>query len=353
MFNVFKNLRTILGVVISLLLIIASVPFQKNIENMKGEFDIIRKSLFLSSSALKKMSLGYNLVIADIYWIRALQYFSGTDYYLDKPEELFKYFDIITDLDPKFVNAYRFGGTFLAEPPDLGLGEIELGIKLLDKGRINNPENFRLVLDEAFIYYIYANNFMRASELFEEASEKESLSEMRKASLKGMAALALSKTGNLELSKKIWTYIYKTSSIEGRKEHALSNLKEIETMEHENRLTGALRSYYDDKKSLPNKIEGLVDSGYIKNVPEDPFGGKFLIQFDSKKVVSSKLAMKKHKFGIGLLNSRSKKFKKHYNRYAKDLNELKEFVNKSPFNKYPENPYGREFVYNSKTGQVK
>jgi hypothetical protein len=342
-----------IGLAVVVLLIVVSIPIQLKIESIRGDENIITKSLYINSSTLKRLSLGYEELIADIYWIRALQYFSNTKSINMVPSELYKYFDMITDLDPKFVNAYRYGGTFLAEPPDLGLGEIELGVKLLDKGRLNNPENFRLVLDEAFIYYIYTNNFKRASELFEEASEKESLSEMRKASLKGMAALALSKTGNLELSKKIWTYIYKTSSIEGRKEHALSNLKEIETMEHENRLTGALRSYYDDKKSLPNKIEGLVDSGYIKNVPEDPFGGKFLIQFDSKKVVSSKLAMKKHKFGIGLLNSRSKKFKKHYNRYAKDLNELKEFVNKSPFNKYPENPYGREFVYNSKTGQVK
>jgi len=342
-----------IGLAVVVLLIVVSIPIQLKIESIREDENIITKSLYINSSTLKRLSLGYEELIADIYWIRALQYFSNTKSINMDPSELYKYFDIITDLDPKFVNAYRYGGTFLAEPPDLGLGEIELGIRLLDKGRLNNPENFRLVLDEAFIYYIYTNNFKRASELFEEASEKESLSEIRKASLKGMAALALSKTGNLELSKKIWTYIYKTSSIEGRKEHALSNLKEIETMEHENRLTGALRSYYDDKKSLPNKIEGLVDSGYIKNVPEDPFGGKFLIQFDSKKVVSSKLAMKKHKFGIGLLNSRSKKFKKHYNRYAKDLNELKEFVNKSHFNKYPENPYGREFVYNSKTGQVK
>jgi hypothetical protein len=353
MFNAFRKYSTTFGVFISVLLVIASVPFQLRIENIRGEFDIIRKSLFLSSSTLKKMSLGYNLLVADIYWIRALQYFSATDYYLDKPEELFNYFDIITDLDPKFVNAYRFGGTFLAEPPDLGLGEIELGVRLLDKGRLNNPKNFRLVLDEAFIYYIYTNNFKRASELFEEASEKQSLSELRKASIKGMAALALTKSGNLELSKKIWTYIYKTSSVEGRKEHALSNLKEIETTEYENELTRALRSYYDDNKRLPNEIEALVERGYISKVPEDPYGGNFIIQYDSKKVVSNKLAKKQYEYAIRFLNSRSKKFNNFYGRYAKDLDELKAFVNKSPFNKFPENPYGRAFVYDSLTGRVK
>ena len=73
---------------------------------------------------------------------------------------------------------------------------------MFDKGRRNNPENHRIVLDEAFIYFIYTKDYEKASELFNEASEIVS-SENRKSSLKGMAALALSKAGNIELSKKI------------------------------------------------------------------------------------------------------------------------------------------------------
>lgn len=342
-----------IGLAVVVLLIVVSIPIQLKIESIRGDENIITKSLYINSSTLKRLSLGYEELIADIYWIRALHYFSNTKSINMDPSELYKYFDILTDLDPKFFNAYRFGGSFLAEPPDLGLGEIELGIRLLDKGRIKNPQNFRIVLDEAFIYYIYTNNFRRAAELFQEASEKESLSEFRSASIKGMAALAFSKSGNPELSKKIWTYIYKTTSRERRKKHALSNLKEIETIEYENKLTEALKSYYRDKKSLPNRIERLVDSGYIGNIPEDPYGGKFLIQYDSRKIVSNKLAKKKYDYAVRLLNSRSLRFKKYYNRYAKNLDELKVFVNKSPFNKFPENPYGREFQYNPQTGNVK
>ncbi|HSG30010.1 MAG TPA: hypothetical protein VLB82_00525 [Thermodesulfobacteriota bacterium] len=346
-----KNLTTI-GVLLSLLLLIASVPVQKKIEEIRGDYSIISGSLLLSSKTLKKLSLGYNLLIADIYWIRALQYFSDKKFDVNKPQELFKYFDIMTDLDPKFVNAYRFGGTFLAEPPELGLGEVELGVKLLDKGRINNPENFRLVLDEAFIYYLYTDNYKRASELFEEASEKPALSELRRASMKGMAALALSKTGNLELSKKIWKYIYTTSTIEARKNHALKNLKKVETKEIENVLTGALGKYYQDNNKLPENIDALVVSGYIKTVPSDPSGGEFIIVSDTRTIVSTTLSENEYKYAISLLNARSKKFNRIYGRNAENLSELKRFVDNSPINKYPENPYGREFVYDPATGIV-
>src|SRR3972149_6454307 len=106
-------------------LIAISVPFQKGIDNIRGKFRSIEETLYFSSSALKRLSLGYKELLADIYWMRALQYFGGGRFKEKNPEMLYHYFDILTDLDPKFVNAYRFGGTFLAEPPPLGLGDIE------------------------------------------------------------------------------------------------------------------------------------------------------------------------------------------------------------------------------------
>lgn len=353
MYSFAKKHFTLLGIVCSLSLILISVPLQQNIEAIKGKFDIIRKSLYLSSSTLNKISLGYNLLVADIYWIRALQYFSATDYYDEKPMETYRYFDIITDLDPQFVNAYRYGGTFLAEPPEMGLGEIELGVKLLEKGRINNPENFRIALDEAFIYYIYTDNYIKASELFEIASEVDTLSEKRSASIKGMAALALTKSGNLELSKKIWTYIYKTSTLEDRKQYALTNLNEVKTMEHQELLTQSLQDYKSRYNEIPEDLTVLVEKGYLRKIPDDPSGGRFVIINDTITVVSSKLAEKKYSYAVKLLNTRINKYRNLYGKYPSDLSELKEFVNQSPINKYPENPYGREFEYNPETGEIK
>ena len=204
--------KPLIGLIFVFVLIVVSIPFQKRIDNIRGKFRSIEETLYLSSSTLKKISLGYKELVADIYWLRALQYFGGKKHENQSPDLLYKYFDILTDLDPKFVNAYRFGGTFLAEPTPYGLGDIEKGTQIFDKGRENNPDNFRIPLEEAFIYYLYAKDYERAAELFDEASEKPGLSGFRRASLKGMAASAHNYGGNRALSKKIWREIYETTT---------------------------------------------------------------------------------------------------------------------------------------------
>jgi len=347
----YKKYSGLIGLVIIFFLIMLSLPFQYRIEKSNDNFDIIEQSLLVSSSSLKKMSLGYDAFVADIYWIRALQYFTNTKDFYEKAEQLYKYFDIITDLDPKFVNAYRFGGSFLAEKYPIGLSEIELGIKLFDKGRRNNPENYRIVLDEAFVYFIYTKDYEKASELFNEASEIIS-SENRKSSLKGMAALALSKAGNIELSKKIWTYIYKTSTNESRKKFALGNIKELRTMEIENKLTQDLNRYYSDKGFFPENIDALLEYSNFSTIPEDTIGGEFII-LENNTVRNKKLADNKYKYALGLLNARIYRYRRLYDRFPKSLEELRSFVELSPLIDFPEHPYGKDYEYDATTGKIK
>ena len=65
-------------------------------------------------------------IVADIYWIRAVQYFGRTR--LDaRPGKsydlLYPLLDITTTLDPQFNLAYRFGAVFLAEAYPGGAGQ--------------------------------------------------------------------------------------------------------------------------------------------------------------------------------------------------------------------------------------
>jgi len=344
--------RPVLGLTLVFILIFISVPFQKRIDDTRGNFRAIEETLYLSSSALKKISLGYKEIVADIYWLRAIQYFGGKKIKEQDPDLLYKYFDILTDLDPQFVNAYRFGGTFLAEPPPYGLGDIEKGTRLFDKGRENNPNSFRIPLEEAFVYYLYAKDYERAAELFDEASEKPGLSPFRRASIKGMAASAHTYGGNRELSKKIWREIYETTPNEGRRNFALRNLKELETMDMEDRLTEALRQYIKRYNEIPTSLNALRDAGIVKQIPREPLGGKFIIVSKIKAVKSSTLVDQQIRQNLGFLATRIQMFKKLYGRHPKDLNELREFIKEDTTKEFPPNPLGEEYVYNPETGVV-
>src|SRR6476469_3959575 len=102
-------------------------------------------SLYLTSPrAARRMTLSYHALAADLYWIRALQYFGGTRRMVQAGQtigeersryaQLYPLLDLTTSLDPRFNLAYRFGAIFLAEAPPAGPGRTDLAIALLEKG---------------------------------------------------------------------------------------------------------------------------------------------------------------------------------------------------------------------------
>jgi hypothetical protein len=345
--------KPLIALVLLAALVAASIPFQIKIDDMRGRFRSVEESLYLSSSSLKKLSLGYNDLMADIYWLRALQYFGSTKLEEQNPELLYHYFDIITDLDPRFVNAYRYGGTFLAEPPPFGLGDVQKGTDLFDKGRKNNPGDYKLPLEEAFIYYFYPKDYERAAELFREASEKPGISPLRKASIKGMAASAHARGGNNELSRKIWEIVYETSPSEGRREFALRNINEIDTIALEDRLTESLREYVKRYGMLPSSPEDMVKSGVVKNgLPEAPSGGEFIIAPNIEAIKNTELSKRRIRQDTAFLNAKSARYKTLYGDYPTSLEELRKFIELETTADFPAHPLGEEYIYDPETGKV-
>lgn len=285
--NFFKKSYLCLAVV--LLLLVVSLPFQYKIDEERSKFNKIETTTLLSPKILKIMALGFDEFVADIYWIRSLQYFFGENLAGRDINTAYKYFDIITELDPKFVNAYRYGGTFISDPPPIGLGMLELGSKLFDKGRKNNPENFRIPLEQGFQYFIYSNDKEKAAQLFMEASEKPGLSKKRKLSLKGMSASALRDSGNNDLAISIWKDIYKNSTSEARKKFALLNIKELNTRKLENKLTEFANLYEKVYGNFPENINDLLILKEVKKLPKDHEGQNFYIDQETKTVKSPTL----------------------------------------------------------------
>jgi len=342
-------------ILVVVFLILASIPFQKNIDSQRDKFRAIQDTVLVTSSTLKKVSLGFDELLSDIYWFRTLQYVGTNEIEFSEKDSnlLYKYLDIITDLDPKFVNAYRFGGTFLAEPNPFGLDDIESGEKLLNKGRKNNPNNFRIPLEQAFLYYLHTDNYNKAADLFYEASEKPGMSDFRSSSIRGMAATARQRSGDRELSKKIWEDIYNNTSNEGRKNFAYRNLKELETQDFEDKLTVLLRKFDSENGRLPKNLGELVDTGYLKKVPKDHDEKEFIIVTSNKLVKSPTLASTFFNENLGFINARSKRFYGLNGRYAEDIDELRIFINETAGGReFPEHPLGEEYIYDSETGVV-
>src|SRR5690242_19054981 len=96
----------------------------------------LEEVLYISSpKALKRLSLGYDGLLADIYWTRAVQYFGGQHVQSASQLNLLSpLLQITTALDPHLLVAYQFGGNFLAPRPPNGAGLPQEAIKLINYG---------------------------------------------------------------------------------------------------------------------------------------------------------------------------------------------------------------------------
>src|SRR5580658_3090762 len=124
--------------------------------------------LYLNSpKVLKRASLGYDGLLADIYWTRAVQYFGGRHH--DRAQSynlLYPLLDITTQLDPHLVVAYEFGASFLAPAPPSGAGQPERAIQLMEYGIQNNPDDWKLYYNLGFVYYMNLKDYKKASDAF-------------------------------------------------------------------------------------------------------------------------------------------------------------------------------------------
>jgi len=108
---------------------------------------------------LKPLCLGYEAVIADMLWLKAVGYFGG-HYLTDKSYKwLYHILDIITTLDPQFTYPYEFGGIILA----LEEGNYEQSTTLLEKGITYYPDYWRLNFYLGFNYFYFHKDLKKAS----------------------------------------------------------------------------------------------------------------------------------------------------------------------------------------------
>jgi len=232
-----------------------------------------------SGSALKKMSLGYDSLLADIYWTRAVQYY-GNRAGIDgaKFDLLWPLLDIATTLDSKLIIAYRFGAIFLSEPPPAGAGRPDLAIELVKRGIAENPEQWHLNADLGFLYYWRMKDYPNAAAAYLEGSKNPKAPVW----LKLMAARITEKGGSLETSRMIWSQIYETSQDKNVREKAMETLRGLRAQEDEARLDQLAQEYKNRFGHFPASASDLRAAGLLREIPEDPAGNPYVFGADGK-----------------------------------------------------------------------
>ncbi len=226
--------------------------------------------LYISSPKLvKRLSLGYDGLMADIYWTRAVQYFGGRHAArASQYRQLAPLLTITTTLDPHLVVAYEFGANFLSPNPPGGAGVPEEAVRLVQFGIQNNPDNWRLYYDLGFIYYMDLKDYPRAADAFERGSKVPNAHPF----LKIMAAQMAQHAGDTQMARTLWTTTYQTSQDREIRGNAVAHLRALQVADDVTALEEVVARYRRNTGRLPTSMAELVAARLLQGIPLDPTG---------------------------------------------------------------------------------
>jgi tetratricopeptide (TPR) repeat protein len=261
----------------ALLVIVAclagSVSMHRQLADINATYPAEFRSYYIPSSTfLKIASLGQRNFWADLIFIWSIQYFDR--YGLEvRDDYLFHTYDVITDLDPLFHEAYVFGNLFLSIDR-----RWDLIYKLTDKGLELNPKNWILAWDAGTYAFFQQKDYTRALDYFRIAMERNPTD----ARMKKLVANAYKYRGDYEDSLLYWKELrkyYETDeTTQGRffLFAAERNIFDLTIKIDLRNLQAAVDTYKTVKGRLPSTLDTLVRGGFLKFLPLDPEGKNYL-----------------------------------------------------------------------------
>ena len=258
----------------SLLLVAAGLSsgvILRGVDEVRARGTLTDVIYFSSPKLVKRLSIGYDGLLADVYWTRAVQYYGskralgGGSYDL-----LWPLLNITTQLDPHLIPAYEFGGTFLSAPPPSGAGLPERATELVEYGVRNNPDNWRLYYDLGYLYYDL-KDYPKAADAFERGSHVPNAHPF----LKIMAAQAAQHGGEAQTAQMLWSSVYQTTHEKYIRNNALWHLRALQA-DHDCETLEKLVSVYREKTGhVPVSFSALARAGMLRSVPTDPRGNEY------------------------------------------------------------------------------
>jgi tetratricopeptide (TPR) repeat protein len=223
-----------------------------------------------SGSQLKRIAPGFEGILADVYWLRTVQYYGGQRAFArDRRYDLLAPLtEVTTTLDPHFDIAYRYGATFLAEPYPEGAGEGDQAVALLRKGVEHNPDNFRLWQYLAYFQFLYQDDYDGAVATLMKASRRA----WAPAWLRTLAASFLVQRGQTDRARRIWQQIYQSSEPGPLKENAAHRLSAFTAHDHVQALDRLAQMFRARTGRFPTGWQELARTGALHSQPLDPSG---------------------------------------------------------------------------------
>lgn len=270
-----------LGILFVLALLLGTtVTTEYKLRSMDRADPLGRELLYVPTfRAVKLLSLGNEGMAADIFYLWAIQYYS-----VFIPNEQFLYinsmFDLITDLDPLYFEAYTLGGMLMAmagtRDPEQHRDAV---IALYDKGLAAMPNDFRLGEIAAWDFHTIWKDDQVATRFLEKVKDRPEVPS-RIARVLGRWRDGAS-LWSYDESIDYWNQAVADSIDERDRVYARSHLYDSIAERDRSILDPMLQTQRIVTGECPDSFAVFVKRGVLKSLPIDDWGNPYLI--DSEK----------------------------------------------------------------------
>jgi tetratricopeptide (TPR) repeat protein len=243
-----------------------------------------QEKLYLSGNTVRRMSLSFNGLAADWYWMRSLQYVGRKimsipdNVVIDDVSKLdFRMLapllDAATTLDPQFIEPYQYAAVVL---PSIDLQE---AIRITNKGITANPNSWRLYQHLGYIYW-QQHDYKTAGEIYDKGSRIPGAPSWFKA----MSARMAAEGGSRDMAREIYGRMYEEAPDATVKEMARRRLLQIEFFDQRDVLRQVLSTLQKRNGHCPESWRELEPAfrslGWRideTGAPLDPSGAPYLL----------------------------------------------------------------------------
>lgn len=279
--------RTLVSLAVVAALLVAAVFCAVRLERIPRETLAGHDLLYLPSPEILKLaSLGHPEIAADALYLWSIQYYS-----LFKPQERFLYletvYQLITDLDPLYFDAYRIGALIMEIQIGGDDDALKLSVrKLFDKGLHNLPQSWRLAEAAAWDMFIRFHD-RRAALHYAEIAAKRPGAPARLKRIVGVWRDA-ENTWTVDDSISYWRKAVADAADAYDRGHCLSHLYDATVLKDRQSLEPLLGQFAARTGSCAHKWDELIARGMLREVPRDLNGTPYGIDPHSCTIVAYK-----------------------------------------------------------------
>jgi hypothetical protein len=204
------------------------------------------------------MAVGFQQLMADWYWVQALQYFTDTAQELNRFRNLGDFLDVVIGVDPDFEYAYKFAGVSI--PFDTGrfrFANTDRAIDFLERGVQRFPNNWELHFYLGFYLLNFRDNPSGAAEQFAAAANIPGSPSY----LKLFAGRLFSVGGELGRARLFTETILASTTDETERQELKKRIRDIEAEQQLRDLEAAAKRFHDRWGRWPTPVEASVASG--------------------------------------------------------------------------------------------